>query len=185
MKILTVSRRHISFGALLLACSILVQQPVGASTFGAGLFGADVPFGSMTTIGISIGSSPSMTLTPSGPNFSGSDSHTVTVTSTDVVGYKLYVNADTSASMSNGTDTIAASANGGPASLATNTWGYNTSGSTSNFKGMTLSQVEIKSMTGPYKSGDNTSVTYGAIVDNTKSSGTYTVNVTYTAIGQN
>ncbi|MDQ5982967.1 MAG: hypothetical protein QG549_965, partial [Patescibacteria group bacterium] len=147
--------------------------------------GADDPFGSMTTIGISIGSSPSMTLIQSGPNFGGSDSHTVTVTSTDVVGYKLYVNATTSTSMSNGTDTIAASANSSPASLATNTWGYNTSGSTTNFKGMTLSQVEIKSMTGPYKTGDNTSITYGAIVDNSKSSGTYTVDVTYTAIGQN
>lgn len=185
MKLPMVSRRHITFGALMLACSLLVQRPVEASTFGAGVFGADVPFGSMTTIGISIGSSPSMTLAPSGPNFSGSGSHTVTVTSTDVVGYKLYVNATTSTSMSNGTDTIAASANGSPASLATNTWGYNTSGSTTNFKGMTLSQVEIKSMTGPYKTGDNTSITYGAIVDNSKSSGTYTVNVTYTAIGQN
>lgn len=184
MKLLTVRRGHIMFIALLFICSLVVQQSALASPFGAGAFGADVPFGSMTTIGIGLGSSPSMTLTPSGPNFSGSASQVVTVTSTDVVGYKLYINATTSTSMSNGTDTIAASANGSPSTLATNTWGYNITGSTTNFTGMTLSQVEIRSRTGPYKSGDATTLTYGALIDNTKSSGTYTVNVTYTAIGQ-
>lgn len=184
MKILTVTRRHLSFLVLLAVTSFFIQHTATASPFGMGVFGADVPFGAMTTIGISLDTSPSMTLTPSGPNFSGSGSHTVTVTSTDVVGYKLYVNATSTTSLSNGTDTIPASANGSPSALSVNSWGYNTSGSSTSFKGMTLSQVEIKSMTGPYKSGDNTAVTYGALIDNSKSSGTYTVDITYTAIGQ-
>ena len=94
------------------------------------------------------------------------------------------IKAATSTSMSNGTDTIGASGNGSPAALSTNTWGYNTSGSTTNFKGMTLSDVSIHSATGPFKNGDDTTVTYGAQVDTTKSAGTYTVDVTYTAVGQ-
>src|SRR5690606_11335722 len=99
-------------------------------------------------------------------------------------GYKLYVNATSSTTLSNGTDTLAASSNDTPDALALNTWGYNTSGSTSDFTGMTLSQVLLKDANGPYKNGDDTTVTYGAYVDMTKSSGTYTTDITYTAIGE-
>lgn len=84
--------------------------------------------------------------------------------------------------MSNGTDTIPASANGSPSSLANNTWGYNTSGSTSNFIGVTTSPVLLKTAAGPYKTGDNTTVTYGVTTDITKSAGAYATNVTYTAV---
>lgn len=170
---------------VLVSLSVILALPsiAHASPFGAGVYGADVPYGSATSISISLGSAASMTLTPSGPNFSGSGSQTVTITSTDVVGYKLYVNADTTTSMSNGTDTIAASANGSPAPLAVNSWGYNTSGSSSNFKGMSLSQTLVTSKTGPFKNGDSTTFTYGSLIDITKSSGSYTVGVVYTAIG--
>lgn len=181
---LKVRANHVVFTSVALVCCIMVQSPVSAQPFGTGKFGEVVPFGSATAIGISLSGSVGMTLAPSGPNFSGSGSHTITVTSTDVIGYKLYVNATSSTSMSNGTSTIPRSTNGTPATLAVNSWGYNTSGSTSAFTGMTLSQVEIKSATGPYENGNNTSVTYGALVDITKSSGTYTVDVTYTAVGQ-
>ncbi|MEJ0072706.1 MAG: hypothetical protein WDN27_01280 [Candidatus Saccharibacteria bacterium] len=62
-----------------------------------------------------------------------------------------------------------------------NTWGYNTDGST-NYLGMTTTPVPIKVAIGPYESGDNTTVTYGVLADVTKSSGTYTVSVTYTVV---
>ena len=86
--------------------------------------------------------------------------------------------------MSNGTDTIPASANTLAAPLAVNTWGYNTTGSTSNFKGMTGTQALINSGTGPFKSGVATTVTYGTHIDTSKASGVYTVGVTYTAVGR-
>lgn len=157
-------------------------QTVLASPFGQGVFGADVPFGSATSLAIALGGNVSLSLTPNGSNFEGSGSHTITVTSTDVVGYELYIYADGSTAMSNGTDTIPASANVSPSNLAVNTWGYNTTGSTSNFKGITTSPVVLKTAAGPYKNGDNTTVTYGVLTNITKSSGAYTTNVTYTAV---
>ncbi|TAH34080.1 hypothetical protein EYC59_03730 [Candidatus Saccharibacteria bacterium] len=157
-------------------------QTVLASPFGQGVFGADVPFGSATSLAIALGGNVSLNLTPNGSNFEGSGSHTITVTSTDVVGYELYIYASGSTAMSNGTDTIPASANASPSSLAVNTWGYNTTGSTTNFKGITTTPTVFKTALGPYKSGDNTTVTYGVLTNITKSSGAYTSNVTYTAV---
>lgn len=158
-----------------------IVPSVAASPFGQGVFGADVPFGSATSLSISLGGNVSLNLTPSGGTFTGNGSHTITVTSTDVVGYELYVYGVGTTNMSNGTDTIPASGNGSPAALATNTWGYNTDGS-SNFQGLTTHPVRFKVATGPYKNGDNTTVTYGVKTDITKSAGSYTATVTYTAV---
>jgi len=159
-----------------------VAPSVAASPFGQGVFGAHVPFGVVTSLTISLGSNVSLTLSPSGSTFVGSGSHTISVTSTDVVGYSLYVYSSSgSTNMTNGTDTIPASSNGSAAPLATNTWGYNTDGS-SNYLGMTTHPVLLKTATGPYESGDNTTVTYGVLTDITKSAGSYTTSVTYTAI---
>jgi hypothetical protein len=158
-----------------------IAPSVAASPFGQGVFGADVPFGSVTSLTISLGSNVSLNLAPSGSTFVGSGSHTITVTSTDVVGYSLYVYSPTTTNMSNGSDTIPTSANSSAASLATNTWGYNTNGS-SNYIGMTTRPVLLKTATGPYKSGDTTTVTYGVLTDITKSAGNYTTSVTYTAV---
>jgi hypothetical protein len=82
--------------------------------------------------------------------------------------------------MSNGTDTIPASGNSSLAPLATNAWGYNIDAST-NFLGVTTHPVLLKTATGPYKSGDNTTVTYGVLTDTSKG-GSYTTSVTYTAV---
>lgn len=185
MKLFVVQKRHIACAVLVLAGCLLLQQPsVLAQPFGKGVFGADVPFGSATSIGVSVDADPSITTTLSAGIFSGSASHTVTVTSTDVVGYQLYVNGTSSTTMSSGADTLAASSNSSANPLATNSWGYNTTGSISNFIGMTLSQVLIKDTSGPFKNGDDTPVTYGAKLDTTKTAGTYTVGVTYTAVGE-
>src|SRR5262249_31903014 len=66
---------------------------VSASPFGQGVFGADVPFGSETSMSIALGGNATVNMTPSGSNFVGSGAHTITVTSTDVVGYSLYIYA--------------------------------------------------------------------------------------------
>lgn len=164
----------------------IIPEPAYGSPFGQGVFGADVPFGSSTSLAIDLGSDPSITLASDGPNtMSGSASHTVTVTSTDVVGYKLYARTVGSSDMVNGAASIPASGNSSPAALSLNTWGYNTSGSTTNFSGLSTNQTQIKDADGPFKNGDPTTITYGVRADITKPAGTYQVDVVYTAVAEN
>lgn len=170
---------------LTLACGSLLSLPAAASPFGQGVFGANVPFGSMTSISINLGGDVALTLAPSGGNFSGSNSHTVTVTSTDVVGYYLYAHTTSSTNMTSGGATIPASNNSSASPLGVGTWGYNTSGSTTNFLGMNASSVLLKDATGPFKSGDPTTITYGALVSNTQAAGSYSVAMTYTTVAKN
>jgi hypothetical protein len=154
-----------------------------AQPYGVGLYGANVPYGGTTSLAISTGSNVTIQITPTSSGTLGTASNTVTVTSTDVVGYKLYIRALSSTNMVNGSSTIPASANGTLNTLATNTWGYNTDAS-SNFLGMTASDTLIKSRTGPYSTGDATQVTYGVKVDNSKAAGNYVTSVVYTAVPQ-
>lgn len=184
MRNFKVSRIHLAvlFLAFLAA---LPLQSVSASPFGQGVFGADVPFGSNTSLTISLGSNVSLSLSPSGGNLAGTGSHTVTVTTTDVIGYKLYAFSPFGTAMTNGSDTIAASANSSPSSLATDTWGFNTSGSTTNFIGMPATPILLKDASGPYKNGDATTVTYGVLASKTKAAGNYSVGVVYTAVAEN
>jgi hypothetical protein len=156
-----------------------------ASGFGEGLFGADVPFGSLTSISIALGGDVNIALGASGSTFVGNASHTVTVTSIDVVGYMLYVRPTSGTDMTNGAATIPASSNGTETTLATGTWGYNTSGSTTNFLGMPAAGALLKDATGPYKNGDNTTITYGAVTSNTQAAGNYSVAITYTVVAKN
>jgi hypothetical protein len=165
--------------------SSLVSFTSYASPFGHGVFSADVPFGSMTSISINLGGNVALTLAPSGGNFSGSNSHTVTVTSTDVVGYYLYAHTTNSTNMTSGSATISASNNSSANPLSVGTWGYNTSGSSTNFLGMNATSVQLKDATGPFKNGDPTTVTYGALVSNTQAAGNYSVAMTYTAVAKN
>lgn len=155
-----------------------------ASPFGQGVFGADVPFGSLTSLSINLGSNVSLALAPDSGNLRGTGSHNVTVTSTDVVGYQLFVRSTTTTDLVNGSNTIPASANTTPATLGLNSWGFNTDGS-SNFVGMTTTPYLIKDTTGPSKNGDTTTVTYSAYTTTTQPAGTYTTSVTYTAVAEN
>ena len=185
MKLFAVRRRHIGLSIIALAICCVSQHYASASTFGAGVFGADVPFGSLTSISIDLSNNVDITMTPSGGTLGGTGAHAVTVTSTDVVGYDLYMNATNGTAMSNGTSTIPASNNVTAASLALNSWGYNTTGSATEFKGLTATQELINSGTGPFKNGTMTTINYGALIDMEKSSGVYSVGVTYTAVGRN
>lgn len=175
----------LTVGVLLALAGVLSAGTASASPFGQGVFGADVPFGSMTSISINLGSDVALTLAPSGGNFSGTGSHVVTITSTDVVGYYLYAHTTGTTDMINGSATIPASSNSSPSPLSVGSWGYNTTGSTTNFLGMNASSVLLKDASGPYKNGDPTTVTYGALTSGTQAAGSYTVAVTYTAVAKN
>jgi len=157
---------------------------VSASPFGQGVFGADVPFGSLTSLTIALSGDVSVDLLPDGSNFSGSGLQTVTVTSTDVVGYNLYIYAPDGTDMTGSVDAIPTSSNSSPGPLATNTWGYNIDGS-DDYVGITTTPVLLKNALGPYKTGDDTTVKFGVFTDITKGGDSYTVSVTYTAVALN
>jgi hypothetical protein len=161
-----------------LSPSVAVAQP-----FGTGKYGANVPYGSATSLTISTSGNVAISITPTDSGTLGTATNNVTITSTDVVGYQLYINSLSSTNMSNGAYNIPASGNVVAGSLAVDTWGYNTDAS-SNFVGMTTSQVLIKNATGPFSSGDVTAVTYGVKVDNAKPAGNYSTTVVYTAVPQ-
>lgn len=162
----------------------MLPQLAYASPFGAGVFGANVPFGGETSLTISTsGNIATPITTPSDNGTLSSSTGTVTVVSSDVVGYMLYARALTSTNMTSGANTIPASSNGTAAPLTANTWGYNTNGTT-NFLGMGLTDGLIHSLVGPSTAGDVTSVTYGVKVDNTKKPGSYQATILYTAVPQ-
>lgn len=179
-------REHAARVTLLaFALATVISFPVYASPFGQGKFGEDVPFGSITSLAINLGGNVLLDLNPDGSSLRGSGSHTITVTSTDVVGYQLFARSNGSSDMVNSNGAIIpASGNGSPAPLSLNSWGYNLDAS-SNYRGMSTTPTLIKDTSGPAKGGDNTTVTYGAFTDATQDSGDYTTSVTYTVVAEN
>lgn len=174
-------RKALQITSIILISFLVFAQITHAQPFGKGKYDANVPYGSETSITISISGDITIPITPTESGTLGTSNSTVTVTSTDVVGYKLYIRAaGASTNMVNGPDTLPTSANGSPAALDVNTWGYNTDGS-SNFVGINLSDTLIKNTTGPFSSGDNTTVKYGVLVDNSKPAGNYSTTILYTA----
>lgn len=178
-KVHTIS---LLFLFVILGVGVLVSVPAFASPYGVGKYGADVPYGKDTSITISA----SNVVVSAAPGASGQLSTAtapVTVYSTDVTGYKLYVNALSSTDLTSTGGTIPASGNVSAAPLVVNTWGYNTD-ATTNFLGMTTSMALIKNLVGPSRLGDTTTVTYGIYVDNNTQAGSYTTTVLYTAVPQ-
>lgn len=178
-------RQKSTFGGSVLTFMVLgltvIALPALAQPYGKGIYNANVPYGSTTSLTISTNGTVTITITPASGGTLATGTSTVTVTSKDVVGYNLYLR-DTAASTAlvNGANTIPASGNVSPAALAINTWGYNTDAST-NFTGITASDALLKSATGPFTAGDITTVTYGVNIDLTKLPGTYSTTVMYTA----
>lgn len=174
----------ILIGVFTVAGSVFLSVETFAQPYGAGTYGEDVPYGGETALSIATDGNVTIpSITPLTGGTSASGNSVVTVTSTDVVGFELYVRGLASTAMNNLGDTIPASGNGSPAALAVNTWGYNVNGS-ANYVGMTLSDVLVKSFVGPASSGDITTFTYGIRVDLSKPAGTYTTSVIYTAVPQ-
>jgi hypothetical protein len=166
-----------------LTAALLPAAASNASPYGAGKYSAVVPYGGQTNLTISTSGNVSIPITPGSSATLATAAGTVTVVSTDTVGYKLYIRALGSANMTSGANTIPASGNGAAAALETNTWGYNLDAST-NFVGMTTSDVLIRTGTGPFESGDVTTVTYGVKIDQSKAAGSYSTTVIYTAVPQ-
>lgn len=170
----------LSYAAYVGLAFIAFTPQAHASPFGQGKFGADVPFGAATSLSMALSGNVSLNLTSDGSKYSANGSHDIIVTSTDVVGYSLYAYALNNSNMTNGSNTIPASANSTLQPLAINSWGYNLDGS-NNYLGFTTTPTPIKTALGPFKNGDTTTVTYGVTTDLVKAAGAYTVSVVYTA----
>lgn len=169
--------------SLALFISVAVSPFASAQPYGKGLYG-QVQYGDETSLSIATdGNITIASITPVTGGTLATGNSVVTVTSTDVKGFKLYVRSLTSTDMDNQGALVPASGNGSPATLAVNTWGYNTDAS-ANFVGMTLSDVLIKSLTIPASSGDVTTFTYGINIDLSKPAGNYSTSVIYTAVPQ-
>lgn len=154
-----------------------------AQPYGTGLYNEHVPYGSWTSLSIATNGNISIPITPTDSGVLATGTSNVTVTSTDVKGYKLYIRALSNSYMDNLGAQLPASGNGTPAALLVNTWGYNTDAS-SNFSGISLSDTLIHSTATPVSSGEVTNVTYGIKLDMGKPAGKYTAYVVYTAVPQ-
>ena len=166
----------------IIAIGFIVEASAYAQPYGVGKYDSNVPYGNQTSLSISaVGAT--MAVNPSTSGTLGTASGPVTVTSTDVVGYKLYIRAVGSTAMTSGISSIPASANVSNATLLINTWGYNIIAGTT-FTGMTNNDVLLKNATGPFSTGDTTTVTYGLNIDRAKSAGSYASNVIYTSVPQ-
>jgi len=168
---------------LTLIFSVIIPPISYASPYGKGVYGANVPYGSQTSLSIATSGNVSIPITPTTSGVLATGTSIVTVTSTDVMGYKLYIRALTNTNMNNLGSLLPASGNGAAAALATNTWGYNTDAS-SNFVGLTLVDTLIRSITVPASGGDATTLTYGMKLDLAKPAGNYMATVIYTAVPQ-
>ncbi len=165
----------------IIAIAFIVDYTAFAAPYGEGKYDENVPYGGDTFLSISAGAAVNLSINPAATGTLASASNAITVTSTDVVGYKLYIRAVTSTNMVQGATVIPASANVTLAALAINTWGYNVNGS-SNYLGITTSDALLKDAAGPFSTGDVTTVYYGLNLDRTKRSGSYSSNVIYTAV---
>jgi hypothetical protein len=163
--------------------TVSLTQVANAQPYGTGFYDANVGYGGQTQLTLATSGNVAIAITPTTAGVLGTSSGTVTVTSSDVVGYNLYIQSQTSTNMANGASNLPASTNVSAAALAVDTWGYNTTGTT-NFIGSTLTNTLIHTATGPFISGDITTVTYGVKIDEAKAAGRYTANIIYTAVPQ-
>ena len=178
-------KKTIAFSVLiiLIAAITVNSNMAGAQPYGKGLYNEMVPYGNQTSLSISTSGTINVPITPTASGTLMTGTSNITVTSTDVKGYKLYIRSLANTYMDNLGAQLPASANVTAAALAVNTWGYNTDAS-SNFIGIKSTDALIRSATTPVPSGDSTSVTYGIKLDMAKPAGDYIANVVYTAVPQ-
>lgn len=163
-----------------------------------------------TTINASVASVISMTtsgtvsisITPTASGSASSASDTVTVNTNNSTGYDLTLaNTDTTLTLQNGGNTIAAHTGtyGSPSTLANNSWGWRVDGLGSFGAGPSSAETNQANLAGSWAgvpssaspqnikstsstaTNDVTTVWYGVKADSTKTNGTYTDSVTYTA----
>jgi hypothetical protein len=182
-------KKSIFFSIVSLSIIIaLVSSPYSyAQPYGKGLYGLTL-YGGQTSLTISLNSSNVTipTITPTQTGTLGTANNTVTVASTDVMGYKLYIRANTDTNMYNLGTPLATATFSAPGATK-NVWGYNTD-QTANFTAMALSDTQIYAATAPTTgAGHDTIVTYGLYLDFAKPAGNYTTTtngIVYTAVPQ-
>lgn len=162
-----------------------------------------------TSIGITTSGTVSLNIIPVSGGSQTTASDTVTVTTNNGTGYNLKLkDSDATLTLTNGANTIAAASNttwGSAAALSNNTWGYGIASGTSGltagsafdasysvatdqttdvhkFMGITAADMLLRTTSAAAGGGDVTTVWYSAKVDTTKPVGTYTDQVTYTAV---
>ncbi len=166
-----------------IAISLLISPSSSAQPYGKGIYNENVPYGDQTSLSIATSGNIAIPITPTTSGVLATGNSVVTITSTDVKGYKLYIRALNDTNMHSLGSLLPASSNNSPAALSVNTWGYNTDAST-NFVGLSLTDTLIRSITIPTSSGDITTVTYGIKLDMARPAGSYVANVVYTAVPQ-
>ena len=179
--------KFFGFLFLTLVFCFLYSQMALANPYGFDNYGGNVPYGSETMLTIATNGNVSIPVQSGVLSTTQLNPTTITVTTTDQHGYKLYIRSLSSTSMTNAGNNITASANASPGSLADNTWGYTTNaGDLNNFIGITAADVEVKTASsGPYyPTGNTTDVYFGIKVANDRPAGSYTSNVVFTAVAQ-
>lgn len=202
----TLKQRLYSVAAVVAVVGV-VLSPVAAS---AAVDDEDTIINAVISSTISIATSGTVTLNivPVSGGSQSTASDTVTVTTNQASGYNLNLkDFDSTLTLANGGDSIAASTNntwGSAAALANNTWGFaiasGTTGLTAasgfdasysaltdqtsdpaKFMGIQASDELLRTTAVPAGSGDPTTVWYSAKADTTLPIGTYTNTVVYTA----
>jgi len=171
--------------------SVLAVSTISyAQPYGEGLYGI-TKYGSQTSITISANSGVTIPdITPIQSGTIGTGASIITVASTDVMGYKLYISAYPNTYMNNLGYHIQPSAhtytypNVNDTGLEVDHWGFNTDGG-ANFAGLTAINTDnlIYSTNAPTP-GHDTTVTYGLNVDFAAPAGQYSAQVIYTAVPQ-
>lgn len=186
MKVQAISK--ITAGSVLaLACVLMPAMSASAATETVNST-IRVHVNSAITVGVSA-ATVDINVTPTAAGATASAAHNVTVGTNNASGYKLQLASSTAATtLEKGSDTIPAAAGSfaTPAALTTDTWGYRIDSFAANqYAGITANTapVTLKNTTTPsIAGGDITAVTWGANVSTATPNGTYTREVTYTAV---
>lgn len=175
-----------------------------SGTYGSGTYGS-CAFGSVCSISLSSNGAISVNVTPTPAGSCTIQSDTASVMTDDANGYALTLNNNsTNTALLNGSSTINAGTGSAasPAALTSNTWGYRVDGLGSFGSGPTtaqsnagLSSTLFAAVPASNAAGDTlaltssaadpavtTTVWYGACANTSLSSGSYSAQVTYTAV---
>lgn len=195
-----IKRVSYRFGAFLAIAAVLVSPIVASAATQSGTTTVNAVVSS--TITLTTNPTVTINLTPTASAVLTSVSDTVQVSTNSANGYYLTLaDGDTTTSLANGGNTLAAHAGtfGTPTAMATNTWGYrivgqggftataysaetNSTSSSSTWAGIASSaSPQTVKTTATTASNDPTVVWYAVKIDSTKPNGTYTDTVTYTA----
>lgn len=188
---------------ILLLPSLVLADTTDESNYGTGLYG-DCNYGSCS-ITLSSGGSVDLDIIPTQSGKCTIASDTVSVLTDSTSGYTVQLaSSTTDTDLVNGASTIDTSAGtaASPASLSPNAWGWRIDGYSGFGSGPTSAQVNIaspiagfagvvpsnvtpstiKTSSSPANPAEDTIVWYGLCADTSALNGTYTTQVTYTAL---